>query len=413
MSTASISSTAVRPRLGHDAGFWSVAYAFTALLAFSTVPTPLYGVYQQRDGFSSFAVTVIFAAYAVGVVVSLFTVGHVSDWYGRRPLVMAALLAGIVSAITFLAWRDLAGLILARLIGGLGVGAITATATAWLGELHAARRPQASPGRAQIVATAANLGGLGVGPLVSGALAQWIAAPLTVPYVVALAALLLALALVLVSPETRRPVGARPAYRPQRVSVPAQARAPYLSAGVGAAIVFAAFGLFTSLTPTFLADTLHRGSHALAGGSACAVFAAAVIAQAVVAGRPARQALAGGIAGMLVGLALLVAAVWLAPPSLALFLAGGVVTGGGAGSLFKGAIATVTEAALPDQRAEALAGMFLAGYLGLAVPVLGLGVLTQYLSSRVSLLIFAAVLVAAMLLATPPLIGDRRRAVTA
>jgi hypothetical protein len=76
--------TVVRPRVRHGIGFWAIAYAFLVVLAYNAVPAPLYGICQQRDGFSSFAITVIFAAYAVGVVISLFTVGHLSDWHGRR-----------------------------------------------------------------------------------------------------------------------------------------------------------------------------------------------------------------------------------------------------------------------------------------------------------------------------------------
>ena len=413
MSTATITSTAApRARSNHRAAFWSVAYAFAAMLAFSAVPTPLYGIYQHRDGFSSFAVTVIFAAYAVGVVISLFTVGHLSDWHGRRRLMVPALAAGIVSAVVFLAWKDLPGLIMARVIGGLGVGAITPTATAWLAELHGTDRPRASVRRAQIVATAANLGGIGIGPLVSGALAQWVAAPLTVPYVVCLVALIAALALVAISPETREPIVPRPRYRAQRVAVPADARTAYIASGIAAAIAFAAFGLFTSLAPTFLADTLHRGSHLLAGASAFSVFAAAVLAQSVLAAQPARTLLRGGIAGLLTGLGLLVAAVWLGQPSLALFVIGGVIAGAGAGTVFKGAVATVSAMAVPARRAEALAGMFLAGYAGLSVPVLGLGILTQYASARVSLLAFAGFLTAVLLPATPALVGAQRPAVS-
>ena len=110
----------------------------------------------------------IFAAYAVGVVISLFTVGHLSDWHGRRRLFAPALVLCMISAVVFLLWRDLPGLILARVLGGIAVGAVTATATAWLAELHAAARPDASAKRAQIVSTAANLGGIGFGPLVAG-----------------------------------------------------------------------------------------------------------------------------------------------------------------------------------------------------------------------------------------------------
>lgn len=65
---------------------------------------------------------------------------------------------------------------------------MSATATAWMAELHRAARPGTGGRRADVVATAANLGGLGLGALVSGALAEWIGAPLTVPFICLLAA---------------------------------------------------------------------------------------------------------------------------------------------------------------------------------------------------------------------------------
>ncbi len=393
-----------RSRAHHGSGFWAIAYAFLIVMAYNAVPAPLYGIYQQRDGFSSFTITVIFAAYAVGVVISLFTVGHLSDWHGRRRLLAPAIVLCMVSAGIFLLWRDLPGLILARVLGGFAVGAVTATATAWLAELHAAARPDASAKRSQVVSTAANLGGIGFGPLVAGALAEWVGAPLTVPYVVALVALGVALIAVALSPETLRRPEPRPRYRPQRVSVPRDAVARYFAGGIGAAISFAVFGLFTSLAPTFLAGTLHHRSYALAGFTAFIVFAAAVVSQIAIAGRPTRTAIAGGIAGMVLGMGVLVVSVFLPSPSLALFLIGGVITGAGAGALFKGVVTSVAEIAAPDSRAEALAGMFLAGYIGLSIPVLGLGVMTQYLSARVSLVIFTGVLAFAILAATPRLL---------
>ena len=303
-----------RSPAAHGFGFWAIAYAFLVVMAYNAVPAPLYGIYQQRDGFSSFTITVIFAAYAVGVVISLFTVGHLSDWHGRRRLFAPALVLCMISAVVFLLWRDLPGLILARVLGGIAVGAVTATATAWLAELHSAARPDASAKRAQVVSTTANLGGIGLGPLVAGALAEWVGAPLTVPYVVSLVALGAALIAVTLSPETRERPDPRPRYRPQRVSVPRDAVARYLACGIGAAISFAVFGLFTSLAPTFLAGTLDHHSYALAGFTAFIVFAAAVVSQTAIAGRPTRSAMAGGIAGMVLGMAVLVVSVFLPSP---------------------------------------------------------------------------------------------------
>jgi MFS family permease len=393
-----------RQPIGHESGFWATAFAFCVVLAYNAVPAPLYSIYQQRDGFSSLILTVIFSVYAVGVVLTLFAAGHLSDWHGRRRPFAVSLVLCIASALVFLLWRDLPGLLVGRFVGGLGVGAVTATATAWLGELHAGARPDASPRRAQLVSTAANLGGIGVGPLLAGALAEWVADPLTIPYLVAIGALLAGLAGVLFSPETRLPVVPRPAYRPQRVSVPAHALSRYLAAAVGAAMAFAVFGLFTSLAPAFLAGPLHHPSHALAGATAFAVFAAAVVSQTLITRQAARRVMAGGIVVMIAGMAVLVISVWLSAPSLGLFLLGGVITGAGAGSLFKGVVATIVAVSDPQRRAEALAGMFLAGYVGLTLPVVALGIMTQSLSPKLSLLIFAGALALGIALAAPQLL---------
>ncbi len=131
-SVAQKSSRSLRP-LPHSAGFWVIAGAFLTVMAFSTVPTPLYALYQQRDGFATFLITIIFAAYAVGVVASLYLVGHVSDWLGRRRVILVAVLVEVLSAVVFLLWPEVPGLLVGRFIGGVGVGLLTAAATAHLG----------------------------------------------------------------------------------------------------------------------------------------------------------------------------------------------------------------------------------------------------------------------------------------
>jgi MFS family permease len=384
-------------------GFWSVVLAFTVVMAFSTVPTPLYSIYQARDGFSTFMITVIFAAYAVGVILALFFAGHLSDWLGRRRTLVPAVLLSLVSAIVFLVWPDLPGLLLGRVVSGVSVGIVTATATAYVGDLHLRERPGASPKRAQMIATAANLGGLGLGPLISGLLAQYVAGPLTVPFMlfavlVGVGAIAAALA-----PETVTPPSPRPAYHPQRIAVPPHARTPFFGAAAGGAASLAAFGLFTSLAPTFLAGTLHQTSHVLAGIPAFTAFLAAVLAQIAASSWEVRRLLATGMATLSGGIALVVLATWL--PSLALFLVGGAVAGAGAGLLFKGGIVTVTVVADPERRAEVLAGFFLAGYVGISVPVLGLGLLGQFVEPRIGLLAFAGLLLAGLAVAGRALLG--------
>jgi MFS family permease len=386
-------------------GFWAVAFAYLTVMAFSAVPSPLYGIYQQRDGFSSFTITLIYAAYALGVVASLLFAGHISDWHGRRRILLPAVVLSIASALIFLVWRDLPGLFLARIVNGLSVGVVAATATAYLAELHSGSRPRASPLRGQVVATTVNVGGLGVGPLLSGFLAQYVRDPLAVPYVVIVVALAVAFVVVASTPETRVRPFPRPRYRPQRVSVPREARGTYFAAGTATFLAFGAMGLFLGLTSTFLVSALHDRSHALAGITIFVVAAGAVVAQTATLTWPLRRLLACGIAGMLAGLALTVGAAWLPTPSLALFLAGGALTGAGGGLVFKGSVATVAAISTPDTRAEVLAGLFLGGYLGLTVPVIGVGISLQYLSPKMTLLVFALAVGAFALAATPRLLA--------
>jgi hypothetical protein len=374
----------------HGAGFWVVALTFLTLAAFTTVPSPLYALYQARDGLSEFEVTVIYAAYAIGVVGALFLAGHLSDWYGRRRLLIPAAGLTIVSAIVFLTWKGLPGLLLARVLAGVSIGLTSSTATAYLAELHARHRPEASGTRAQLTATTVNMGGLGVGALVAGLLAQWVGDPLTVPYVVFLFAAALALVAVAVSPETREAVKPRPRYRPQRVSVPAEARGEFYAAALSTFTVFAAMGLFAGLSGLFLSVALHQPSHALAGATLFAVFSAGVVAQLATRTWGVRRGLGAGMALMLAGLAVTVTAVWLSTPSLALFIFGGAVIGAGGGAIFKGAVGTVIRIARPESRAEALTGLYLAGFVGLSVPIVGAGVaLASGISPRVTLLGFA------------------------
>ena len=102
VSTGPVSTGPLRASGRHAAGFWLIAYAFLAAMAFSTVPAPLYSLYMARDGFSTLMVTVVFAVYAVGVVISLLLAGHVSDWVGRKKVLVPGLGLELVAAALFL-----------------------------------------------------------------------------------------------------------------------------------------------------------------------------------------------------------------------------------------------------------------------------------------------------------------------
>ena len=359
-------------RLRHGAGFWVIAAAFLAVMAFSTIPTPLYALYQQRDGFPTWVITVVFAAYAVGVIASLFLIGHLSDWAGRRRMVLVAILLEIVAAALFLVWNDVSGLLLARLISGVGVGALTASATAHLSELRSVAKPEEGPRLAGTVSTVVNTGGLALGPLIGGLFAQFLPAPLLLPYAVFLVVLAVAAVAVALVPETVERAEERPPYRPQRISLPAASRGAFSAAAVAAFAGFAVFGLFTSLAPSVLAGTFHVASHLVAGAVPFSVFAASAVSQIVFARVRTRPQLI--LAIVLVALGLAGLAVGVLGGSLPAFIVAGVVAGAGVGLLFRAAILVAGSLAAPERRGEVLAAIFLIAYIGLALPVLLVGV---------------------------------------
>jgi MFS family permease len=370
----------------HSLAFWIVAAAFLLNMAFSAVPTPLYVLYQARDHFSDIMVTVVYAVYAVGVIASLFLAGHISDWAGRRRVLVVALLVNVASALLFIFVPSLAGLIVARVISGISVGLTTATATAYLAELHVGARPGASGKRPQVVATASNLGGIGIGPLVAGLLAQFAPAPLRLPYIVVGGTIAVLALLVALAPETTTAPDPRPAWRPQRVAVPTHARSRFFAATSAAIAAFAVYGVFNSLVPSFLAGTLHVDSHAIAGAVAFSAFAAGALAQIALGRLTNVQLLRCSGPVLLLGLALFATGMWLG--NLMVFVVGGIVTGAGGGLVFRGALVAAGSTAPAESRAEVLAGFFLGAYIGLSVPVIGLGIATTYAPARDVMLVF-------------------------
>jgi predicted MFS family arabinose efflux permease len=392
-----------RPHLSRRAGFWAVAFSFLAVTAFSTTPSALYGLYERQLHLSSLTITLVYAVYALGVVASLLFIGHLSDWYGRRTVLIPAVAVAALAALVFISWKSLPALIAARVLSGVALGGSAAAATAYIADLDSG--PDGVPTRrAAIVATTVNVGGLALGPLVSGLLASYVPDGLTLPYLVTLAALVIALFLLVIAPEGHAPVNPRPHYRPQRLRAPERGRGRFFAAIAAVFVTFSAGGLLAGLSGTFLAGPLHHPSPALAGLAIFLAFGSGVVVQTTTTSWPIRRLVSTALVMITVGLGVFVASAWTAPPSLALFLIGGALVGGGIGGIFRGSLGVVISTSGPGDRAGALATFFMAGYVGVSLPVLGIGIALQSLSPRVTLLAFGLAVGAATLAAAPSLL---------
>jgi Sugar (and other) transporter len=368
---------------GYRTGFWAVAFAFLVVMAFATLPSPLYGLYRERDGLSAFTITIVYAIWAAGTIVTLVAVPFIAERIGRRGVMLAAVATMMVAAGILVGWKALPGLLVGRLVTGFAVGMAAGTAIAYLIELRLHADPNASPAVPRTIGTSVNVGALGIGPLVAGCLAQWASHPLTLPYLVWIALGAVSLVGLATAPETGAPAAAR---NPFNVRLP-------VPAGAGTMAAFAANGLFAGLSGLLLATVFQRTSHALAGATLFIVFTAGVLSQLLTGGLRASRVLAVGTLSMLVGLVLLVTAVHVSTPSLALFLVSGGLIGAGAGAVFKGTTALVLDGTAPENRVAMTAELLIALFVGLSVPVIGAGIALDQGASAPNTVLGFAILV--------------------
>ena len=387
-------------RLSPRAGFWAVAASLALLTAFSTAPSPLYGIYARQDHLSSSTITAVYAVYAVGTVASLMLVGHISDWYGRRVVLIPALVVALAAALLLSTSTSLPALFTGRVLTGVALGAAIATATAHLTDLDSG--PAASPTRrAQIVGTVANVGGLAVGPLLAGLLARYVPGTPRLPYLVFAGLLAIAVVVTAVAPEGRPVPLVRRPYRPQRLAAPDDARARFNAALTGSFTIFTVFGLFAGLAGAFLAGPLQHPSPVWAGLAVFVSFGTGAVTQVSTMSWSLRRLLSLGLPALLLGLsAVVVAAAWSTTASLTLFFAGAVLVGIGGGTIYRGTMTIVITTASPETRAGALASFFVVGYVGLSLPVVGAGIALEHVTFKVTLLVLAAAVAAGMLIAS-------------
>ena len=375
-----------RPAGRREVAFWFIAYVFAATMLGTTLPTPLYVIWQGEWGFSSVMVTLIFAVYAAGVLAALVLAGRASDQVGRRPVLGAALAFSALSTVAFIVATSVGWLFLGRVLSGLSAGLMTGTATAALTDMLGPAKPR----RASVVSTVANTFGLGLGPLLAGLFAQYLPHPTVLVFEVYLALLAAAAIAVAWVPETV-PQRQRLSIRFTGFGLPPSGRDEFLAAGLAGFAAFSLLGIFSALAPTFLGGVLHEHSHAVAGAVVFMIFAISAATQLVAGLFDYRKVVSFGLALFLLVLALIVAG--LSQASLGLFLTGTGVGGVAVGCVFLGSLSATNRLAPADRRAQVVSSYFVLCYLGLAVPVIAVGISAEHVG------IFRSVLVCSIALA--------------
>jgi Major Facilitator Superfamily len=381
-----------RRTLPGAAAFWILAGLFLMLFFASAAASPLYPVYQARFRFSAATLTAVFAVYVLVLLVTLLFLGSVSDYLGRLPVILTALILSEAACAVFLAAHDTGALFIARSLQGVATGLATGPIGAALIDLQ----PPGSQ-RAPLVTSAFSTLGLALGALITSALAQYAPAPTHLIWWALLAVFAAGIPAVLAmaEPGTRRP-GALASLRP-RIAVPRQARATFAGAVPCLVATWALGGLYLSLGPTLAAQ--ETGSPNLVWGGLvifliCGIGAAAAF---TLRGIGSRAAMLAGCLCLLAGVTTTFAAI--ATTTSAAFLAGTGVAGVGFGLAFQGAFRMILALAAPGQRAGLVTAVFAVGYLAFSVPALIAGVATTKFGLHSTALVYSASLAALVAIA--------------
>jgi MFS family permease len=391
-----------RPALPRAGGFWLVAGVLFVLFFAAAAPSPLYGVYQAQWGFSAVTLTAVFAAYAFLLLVSLLVFGSVSDYLGRRPLILAGLAMTAGACGLFLAARGVGLLFAARALHGAAVG----TASSALGAALIDLQPDGS-GSAPVVTTGASLLGLGAGGLGTSALVRYGPAPTRLVWWLLLGACVIAAAGVVAMPETvpRRP-GALASLRP-RVAVPRQARRTFVMTLPCLIAVWMLSGFYLSLGPSLAAQVL-RSPDPLWGGLVIFLIAGIGAAGPVAfRGVSGSATMLAGCVGLFAGATVTLAAV--ETTSAAAFLAGAAVAGAGFGTAMLGAFRTISVLAAPGQRAGLVAAYFIASYLAFSIPVVIAGIAITHVGLHRTAVAYCTVIAILVAVAAGSLIFRKTR----
>ncbi len=344
----------------HDSSQWRPAAGILFAVAWGANHfAPLLPVYRERLGLDAAGPALLFGVYALGLAPGLLIAGPLSDRRGRRALVRpAAVAALLVSLALGLGGSSYPLLLVGRFAYGLAAGAAMSPGAVWVAELS-------QPGVGALRATIALSGGFGLGPLLSGALAQWAPWPTQTPYAVHVLAISVLLLVGWPTEETRSPTAASGPLL--RLELTPAARRRFLREVLPMAPFV--FG-FPTIAFAGLPSLLLFGSRSAPLATTGLLSAMTLLTGVAVQPFTRRlTAEAGARAGLLIGATgLLVGAGALATQTTAALLVSAPLLGAAYGLCMTSGLRLVEALAPPETRGGVTGVYYVLTYLGFAAP---------------------------------------------
>jgi MFS family permease len=361
MSISSNAASCGKTALRYNAGFAAIVAITFSMVA--SAPTPIYRLYQQTLGLTPFEITLIFAVYSVTIIVAFLTVARLSDFVGRKPMVLAALALNALALVQFLLADSRASLMAARATQGVATGIALST----LGAMIADAAPKAAATLNSVTAFI----GLMLGAIISGALVAYFPWPRHLTFALLLALTLAGIfALVSVDETAPRKPGALNALRPN-VTLPPGAIGPMLRLFPLTLSAWALGGFYLSLMPSLVIAATGVHSPLVGAAVVAALMLSGGVSVFVLRGLPAPKAIESSSSLLAVGIILTMFAIYTG--SAAGMFLGTIVAGIGFGSSYGAALRTLLPLAAAHERAGLLSAYLVASYVSFALPAVGAG----------------------------------------
>ncbi|MGU3401691.1 MFS transporter [Brucellaceae bacterium D45D] len=331
-------------------------HGLTIILFFaaSSMTTPLFPLYQASWGISAFLISVIFAVYVGTLLLSLLFLGTLSNHYGRKPIIIAALAVECVALVMFLVADSGSWLVAARLVQGFATGiATTAVAAALL---------DVDQKSGAIINSLAPMLGMAFGAIGAGLLIQFAPQPLRLVYALTLGLSVIQMLRTLFSAETFHGRTTKGLSLQPKIETPIALRATFLRIIPLNVAVWGLGALFLSLLPGLLHEMAAESSMAWLSGAAVGILTlAGAGAVMLFRNRPAATARNWGGLTIIAGTAIILFGTLFHSPLL--LILGSLPTGIGFGSGFLGVLRSLVARARPEERAGLVSSFYIASYL--------------------------------------------------
>ena len=362
------------------------AYSFLGAVlisATSSAPTPLYHLYQELFHLSPAMITLIFGSYSFALLAALLTVGGLSDYLGRRPLILLALIFNAAALIVFMVAESGTTLLIGRIVQGFATGIAFPTfgATILDTDKH----------RGSILNSVTAFLGLMIGTLAAGTLVAFAPEPTHLIYALLFLVTLAGIVVLAFMPETitGRP-GALAAMRPH-ISVPQRARATLLKVTPVNVAGWSLGGFYLSLMPTLVAVATGITSPFVGGTVVATLMLSATASVFIFRTWAPQRVLFTGTTALMIGVLITLSGAHLQAVGL-LFL-GTAVAGLGFGSIFSNILKIVLPLAESHERAGLFAAFLVESYLAFSIPAIIAGLAAPAFGLSTAAYFYGAVII--------------------